>query len=959
MSGSGRRRRARGAVEWLETRWLFSLTMPSEFDRDTSHPSHGCGCGCPICGGLSGFVQAEPLVYRPVDAAMVDDGNAANLNHGGGCGCPICQAAAENYGADILTGATTQYVRSGLKWPQPGGTGNPLTITYSLSNLLTADLGGTLSPSVVYEAVEEALGLWAQYAPINFVEQVDSGPAPSEGSYSGFNRPNIRIGHHAIDGRNNVLAHAYLPDGSGLAGDVHLDTGETWTTLGTFNSIDIIEVLTHELGHSLGLNHEETNDAIMNPTYGGRYDGPGTGFLLQDDINGIRAIYGTGVGSVTPLPRDPTAAADAFTLDEDESLASGASVLVNDADPKGQSLTAVLATAPAHGELTLNPDGTFSYTPAANFFGEDSFVYRATNGLFESPATVVTLTVRPNLDLPSAAPDSYAVRTGDSFLTGAALEKVIEQGSVWRYLDDGSNQDVAWRALDFDDTHWQAGRAQLGYGDGDESTVVGFGGNAAQKHITTYFRQEIELTDIGRIDQLNLSLLRDDGAAVYVNGQLLTRSNLPTTYNYLTPAQLNVTGSSEARLLSFTIAASSLPPGTLQEGRNVIAVEVHQSSASSDDLSFDLALSVTRDVPDNPVANDEDPDLTGLDVEVLAAPRHGVVLAAERGGIEYTPTPGFVGQDEFTYRAISRTPAVLIPLGSDWGYLDTGADLGTLWVAPAFVEVGWKLGAAQLGYGDDDEVTTVASGGAESRFATTYFRKDFMVEDPSRVLSLTAEVLRDDAAAIYLNGAEVYRDDNLTANAAHDDYAGAPVSDENAFVAFDIPVELLSAGENVLAVEIHQASANDDDLSFDLRLSGIVVSETTTVTIDVTPTILGDVNFDGAVDINDLNIVRTNFGGDAGVLLGDADGDGTISVGDLNAVRNNFGEAAAAPLVMVATSVAPAPSSSTDADLDAHSRLRLRHAAWDLAIVDWLGTDDSLSVQTAFSVKRKLLVSQF
>ena len=65
-------------------------------------------------------------------------------------------------------------------------------------------------------------------------------------------------------------------------------------------------------------------------------------------------------------------------------------------------------------------------------------------------------------------------------------------GANWRYLDDGSDQGTAWYAPGFDDTGWADGDAQLGYGDGDETTVVSYGPDRWNKHITTYFRHTFE-----------------------------------------------------------------------------------------------------------------------------------------------------------------------------------------------------------------------------------------------------------------------------------------------------------------------------------------------------------------------------------------------------------------------------------------------------------------------------------
>ncbi len=190
------------------------------------------------------------------------------------------------------------FVTSGSKWFQPGGLGSPVTITYSYSNLLDGTLG--ISSAQLTSAIEEALGLWAKYAPLHFVEVADIGPTPSDAKYNANGHPDIRFGHHHIDGSGKTLAHAYYPFSTtdGLAGDVHFDSGDSWS-INPKHGFDILEVAVHEIGHALGLGHENTNTAILNPLYGRRYSGLGTSFLFQDDINGIRAIYGAGTGSVS------------------------------------------------------------------------------------------------------------------------------------------------------------------------------------------------------------------------------------------------------------------------------------------------------------------------------------------------------------------------------------------------------------------------------------------------------------------------------------------------------------------------------------------------------------------------------------------------------------------------------------------------------------------------------------
>src|SRR5262249_13892218 len=81
-------------------------------------------------------------------------------------------------------------------------------------------------------------------------------------------------------------------------------------------------------------------------------------------------------------------------------------VLSNDSDPAGLTLSAVLTSGPAHGALTLNANGAFTYTPSTGFSGSDSFSYYATNGTASSSQTSVTLDVGT---LPVAHADSYNV----------------------------------------------------------------------------------------------------------------------------------------------------------------------------------------------------------------------------------------------------------------------------------------------------------------------------------------------------------------------------------------------------------------------------------------------------------------------------------------------------------------------------------------------------------------------
>ena len=170
---------------------------------------------------------------------------------------------------------------------------------------------------------------------------------------------------------------------------------------------------------------------------------------------------------------------------------------------------------------------------------------------------------------------------------GPAAITLVAPGAGWKYLDDGSNQGTAWRDLNFNDAGWSNGIAQFGYGDGDEATLIR--SNRTDRSIieTTYFRKSFVVSNTWAITNLNLGLLRDDGGVVYLNGTEIFRSNITNSPVYYTNwAPVAVGGADESRFFT-----TNINPALLLEGTNILAVEIHQQSATSSDVSFDLWLS--------------------------------------------------------------------------------------------------------------------------------------------------------------------------------------------------------------------------------------------------------------------------------------------------------------------------------------------------------------------------------
>ena len=144
----------------------------------------------------------------------------------------------------------------------------------------------------------------------------------------------------------------------------------------------------------------------------------------QDNAGNLEAVPMSAQASITILGaggNPPVAVADSYAVDEDTTLTVPApGVLVNDGDVDGDALTAILVSDPAHGTLTLNAEGAFTYTPAANFNGTDTFTYKANDGQLDSDPATVVLTINPVNDAPVAAEDN-AIFTQDKSLIIAVL----------------------------------------------------------------------------------------------------------------------------------------------------------------------------------------------------------------------------------------------------------------------------------------------------------------------------------------------------------------------------------------------------------------------------------------------------------------------------------------------------------------------------------------------------------
>merc|ERR1719312_674557 len=164
-----------------------------------------------------------------------------------------------------------EFVEQGSKWKQKN-------LTYSISKYPSRN---ALNTEDVTAEVDEAFSKWAEVSGLSFKETRPDQVADIDISFERFKHGD----GNPFDGPRGVLAHAFFPV---YGGDVHMDDSEDWSVT-PFKGNQLLNTLTHELGHSLGLRHSNIRDSVMAPFYKGWTLDLKLG---KDDVEGIQSLYG-------------------------------------------------------------------------------------------------------------------------------------------------------------------------------------------------------------------------------------------------------------------------------------------------------------------------------------------------------------------------------------------------------------------------------------------------------------------------------------------------------------------------------------------------------------------------------------------------------------------------------------------------------------------------------------------
>ena len=510
-----------------------------------------------------------------------------------------------------------------------------------------------------------------------------------------------------------------------------------------------------------------------------------------------------------PARGAPTLVNDDYSVTEDTPLSGPApGVLSNDvADPPGSVMLPVLGSQPAHGAVVLNGDGSFIYTPAANYAGPDAFNYLvagARNFTVDQARSI--LTIASTVTVTALGPAS-ATDTGK---TSGTMSILLNPTSGTFQLAQVQNLNVALAERVDLRFCWLFCLTQLNaniLANGLNLGMVRAGPPAAVAPPNGIFNQTGNI--LSAVGTVNLS---GSGLAGVEIPPTIAINSTDIAYD-LTNARvyLNGAGNIEVKVpLDVTQVFSD--PGGAYSGTIRITGDIYATA------------------PVNPLPPSTSAVVTLTVDPVDDAP---VALADQYYTLQNTPI------------TIPASAAVstetLIPALSTWKYL-TGVNPGTTWRALDYDDSAWLSGMAILGYGDADITgtgvikaranTAAAASTTNPNYATALFRREFTLAAPYDTVQPKIEVQRDDACAVYINGVEVYRDStpyaaggpiplDATGEIAWADYARAtiPNADEMVYKEVTFPRGLLRGGKNVVAVEVHQASAVSSDMRFDLRAS--------------------------------------------------------------------------------------------------------------------------------------------
>jgi len=367
--------------------------------------------------------------------------------------------------------------------------------------------------------------------------------------------------------------------------------------------------------------------------------------------------------AVTPVGNDaPVAINNGWQMDEDATLNIAApGLLVNDSDADGDTLTAIKVTDPAHGTVTLNPDGSFTYKPVANYYGPDSFTYKANDGVLDSNIATVTFAIVSVNDPPIANDDFYTtdedvriiiatpgVLANDTDIDGGTLVRYTmtfpSHGTLQAFYTDGGfiyKPDAGWSGIDtFTYTCHDSGPN----GASAPATVT-----ITVNYVNDPPVAKPAILTVQEDQVFTGSLVASDEEGEPLTYILVTPPITGTVV--LDPATGNFTYTPKPNFNDGDTFVYKVTTGTVDS--NLARIDINITPVPDAPIAQDDALTLDEDatVEINVLANDSDPDGDALTIVDYTQPAHcsSGFYHMGNGVFQYMPEFNYVGTDSFTY----------------------------------------------------------------------------------------------------------------------------------------------------------------------------------------------------------------------------------------------------------------------------------------------------------------------
>ncbi len=360
----------------------------------------------------------------------------------------------------------------------------------------------------------------------------------------------------------------------------------------------------------------------------------------------------------------PVADDDAYQTAEDSVLNVAApGVLDGDTDPEGDPLTATLVADATHGVVTLNANGSFTYTPVADYHGPDSFTYRANDGTSDSNLATVNLTVTPVNDAPVAMGDTDSTHEDSALLIAAAsllgndFDVDGDDISITSFtqpghgslVDNGNGTFTYTPVANYHGTDSFTYTISDGNG-GNDSAVVNLTITSVNDPPVAVGDSDSTTEDTGLVIDIAALLSNDsdaDGDSLVITG--LTQPSDGTVVNNGDGSLTYTPNSNYHGPDSFTYTVSDGNGGT-----DTATVSLNVASVNDNPVAVDDNNSTDQETPlviaaASLLGNDSDADGDTLSIVSFTQGTHGSVADNGDGTYTYTPDAGFTGSDSFTY----------------------------------------------------------------------------------------------------------------------------------------------------------------------------------------------------------------------------------------------------------------------------------------------------------------------